>query len=33
MRKITCINDNWTVYPEGQSAATENAKTLDLPYT
>ena len=33
MRKIICINDNWTVYPEGKSAAHENAATLDLPYT
>lgn len=31
MRKTTRINDNWTVYPEGKTAA--DGTTLDLPYT
>lgn len=31
MRKMTCINDGWTVYPEGKTPA--DGTTLDLPYT
>lgn len=31
MRKMTRINDGWTVYPEGKTPA--DGTTLDLPYT